>query len=146
MFFNTDFLRDGEIYLKLVNTSSGNPEKGYVPAYHFNICNSKDENVGSCDLRIEHNRNTYYGGNIGYSVKPEYRGNHYAGKASRLLLELARMHNMGYVIITCSPENIASKKSIEYAGGILQKIMELPSDTDMYLLGDRNKCQYKIEL
>lgn len=146
MFYITDFLKNEEISLKLINTSTGNPQKGYVPAYHFNICNSRDEIVGIIDLRIEHNRNTYYGGNIGYSVIPEFRGNYYAGKASRLLLDLARKHNMGYVIITCSPENIASRKSIEYAGGVLQQIMELPPDTDMYILGDREKCQYRIDL
>ena len=35
MFFNTDFLKSEEIYLKLEKVSEGNQEKNYVPAYHF---------------------------------------------------------------------------------------------------------------
>ena len=35
MFFNTDFLKSEEIYLKLEKVLEGNQEKNYVPAYHF---------------------------------------------------------------------------------------------------------------
>ena len=35
MFFNTDFLKSEEIYLKLEKVSERNQEKNYVPAYHF---------------------------------------------------------------------------------------------------------------
>ena len=35
MFFNTDFLKSEEIYLKLEKVSEGNQEKNDVPAYHF---------------------------------------------------------------------------------------------------------------
>lgn len=35
MFFNTDFLKSEEIYLKLEKGPEGNQEKKYVPAYHF---------------------------------------------------------------------------------------------------------------
>lgn len=72
--------------------------------------------MGSCDLRIGHNENLYYGGNIGYRVEEAYRGNHYAGKACLLLFELARKHDLQYLIITCNPDNAASRKTCEYAG------------------------------
>lgn len=35
MFFNTDFLKSEEIYLKLEKVTEENHEKNYVPAYHF---------------------------------------------------------------------------------------------------------------
>lgn len=35
MFFNTDFLKSEEIYLKLEKVSEGNQEKNYVPTYYF---------------------------------------------------------------------------------------------------------------
>jgi len=44
-------------------------EKGWVPAYHFAICNPNGIKMGSCDLRIGHNDKLYYGGNIGYRVE-----------------------------------------------------------------------------
>ena len=146
MFFNTDFLISDEIFLKLNKTVEGNEERQWLPAYHFQICLLDGTVVGKCDLRIGHNLNTYYGGNIGYGVNPEYRGKHYAGKACYLLFELARKHNMEYLIITCNPHNEASRKTCEYAGGVLQEIADLPADNDMYLRGERQECIYKFLL
>ncbi|MBQ1404088.1 MAG: hypothetical protein IIY85_02240, partial [Lachnospiraceae bacterium] len=37
-----------------------------------------------------------------------FRGNHYAEKACRLLFELARRHEMDYLIISCQPTNLPS--------------------------------------
>ena len=147
MFHNTDDLRTDEIYLKLTETLGENKEKGYVLAYCFTICRTCDDTeVGICNLRVGHNRNTYYGGNIGYGIDEPYRGNHYAGKACLLLFELAKRHQMEYLLITCSPENIASRKSCEFAGCILECIVDLPPDNDRYLEGDRQKCIYRFEL
>ena len=99
MFFNTDDLYNTEIALKLVKTTDENKEKNYVPAYHFDICFLDGTIIGGCDLRVGHNKNTYYGGNIGYHISEEFRGHGYAKKASELLFTLARKHNMEYVII-----------------------------------------------
>lgn len=144
-FFDTEFLRNDEIYLNLTGTIDEDLERELVPSYYFDICSLENETVmGHCDLRIGHNQKLYYGGNIGYNVKPEFRGHHYAGKACRLLFELAKKHELGYVIITCNPENIASRKTCEYAGGKLTGIVPLPPDNDMYLEGEREKCIYKF--
>lgn len=147
MFINTDFLKNDEIRLLLEKTVEGDPEKDWVPAYHFAICNDKDIKAGICDLRIGHSDKLYYGGNIGYTVYEEYRGNHYAGKACLLLFELARKHDLQYLIITCDPDNYASRKTCEYAGGGLLEIAELPEDNDMRLEDDKSeKCIYKFVL
>jgi len=142
MFFDTSFLRNDEIFLRLDRTAGADETKKWLPAYYFTICLTDGTEVGHWDFRIGYNVNTYYGGNIGYAVKPEKRGNHYARKASHLLFELAQKHEMDYVIITCSPENIASRKTCEYAGGKLKEIANLPPDNDMYLAGERKKCIY----
>lgn len=95
MFFDTRDLRDQEIYLDLYKTADENKEKGYVPAYYFKIIRRIDDiEVGWCDLRIGHNDNIKYGGNIGYEVYESYRGNHYASKACKLLFLLAKRHDM----------------------------------------------------
>lgn len=75
-----------------------------------------------------------------------YRGHHYAGKACLLLFELARKHDLGYIIITCNPDNYASRKTCEYANGELIEIVELPEDSDMRARGENEKCIYRIEL
>ena len=146
MFFDTSFLKDEEISLVLERTAAANPERGWVPAYYFAICNKDGAKIGECDLRVGHNENTYYGGNIGYSINEEYRGHHYAGKSCLLLFELAKRHNMDYLIISCDPDNFASRKTCEYAGCKLSEIAELPEGNDMRSNGETEKCIYKFML
>lgn len=146
MFFDTSFLKDEEISLVLERTAAANPERGWVPAYYFAIRNKDGAKIGECDLRVGHNENTYYGGNIGYSINEEYRGHHYAGKACLLLFELAKLHNLDYLIISCDPDNVASRKTCEYAGGKLSEIAELPEGNDMRSNGETEKCIYKFML
>lgn len=146
MFLDTSDLKNEEISLELERTAEGNIEKGRVPAYYFAICNNDGAKIGECDLRVGYNENTYYGGNIGYSVDEKYRGRHYAGKACLLLFELAKRHNMDYLIISCDPDNIASRKTCEYAGGKLSEIAELPEGNDMRANGETEKCIYKFIL
>lgn len=147
MFLDTSSLKNDEIRLILEKTMDADPVRNWLPAYYFSICNPDGEKMGACDLRIGHNTNTYYGGNIGYRIEEPYRGNHYAGKACLLLFELARRHGMEYVIITCNPDNWPSRRTCEYAGGELLEIAELPEDNDMRLEdGETEKCIYKFEL
>ena len=61
MFYNTDDLKDNEIYLHLRKTCDEQPEKQWLPAYYFDICLLDGTKVGACDLRIGHNANTYLG-------------------------------------------------------------------------------------
>ena len=58
--------------------------------------------------------------------------------------ELAKMHQLEYVIITCNPDNYASRKTCEYAGGKLLKIVELPEDNDMRQKDETEKCVFKF--
>lgn len=146
MFLNTDFLKNNEIQLVLEKTVDGDVKKEWVSAYHFAICSSEGEKLDVCDLRVGHNDRLYYGGNIGYRIEEEYRGHHYAGKACLLLFELARKHGMEYVIITCNPDNYASRKTCEYAGGDLLEIVELPEGNDMREDGELEKCIFRFQL
>ena len=139
MFFDTDFLKDDEIWLRLDKVSEGNPVRNWVPAYYFTIMSHAGEEMGTCDLRIGHNDLTYYGGNIGYRVHEAYRGHQYAGKACRLLFELAKKHGLEYLIITCNPDNIASYKTCEWVGCSFVEIAELPENSDMRRLGVKKK-------
>lgn len=144
-FYDTEDLENEEIKLVLERTAGEDREKGYLPAYYFAICNRDGVKMGICDLRIGYNENTYYGGNIGYEIQEEYRGRHYAGKACLLLFELARKHGMKYLIITCSPGNTASRRTCEYAGGVLKEIAELPESNEMRQEGVTEKCIYRFE-
>lgn len=89
----------------------------------------------------ERETNIHYGKHI-----HKHRGHHYAGKACLLLFELAGKHGMDYLIITCNPDNHASRKTCEYAGGELLEIVELPEDNDMRESGESEKCIYRFQL
>lgn len=146
MFLDTSFLKNDEISLVLERTADANEKRGWVPAYHFAIFNKYGVKIGTCDLRVGHNENTYFGGNIGYSVDKEFRGNHYAKKACLLLFELAKKHGLKYLIIICNPKNHASRKTCEYAGGKLIGNVVLPEDNDMRKNGETEVCIYRFEL
>ena len=146
-FLDTAFLHDGELRLVLERASDADPARDFVPAYYFDVCRLDGTRVGRCDLRIGHSEKLYYGGNIGYTVFPDYRGRHYAEKACRLLFELAERHALGYVIITCRPDNPASRRTCERLGGTLLEIAELPADNDMRVQdGYTRVCVFRYEL
>lgn len=139
-------LANDEIKLVLEKEMPADLKRGFVPSFRFHILDKNDNIVGECDLRIGHNLNLFYGGNIGYKIFEEYRGNHYAGKACKLLFKLARENKLDYLFITCNPENIASRKTCEYLKGVFLETVDLPKDNDMYLKGERQKCIYFFNL
>ena len=140
-------LTDGEIKLSIEEMVPGNLEKGFVPAYKFGIfLESSNNKVGFIDIRIGYNDGLYYGGHIGYTVYESHRGNNYAMKACSLIKNVAVNHGMHKLIITCSPDNIASRKTCEKLGLPLIEIVDLPKDNDMYLDGARKKCIYEWKL
>ena len=137
-------LYDDEIFLFLRETVDADETKGFVPSYLFDICSIRTDDVyGRCDLRVGYNEQIYHGGNIGYSVYEPFRGRRYALKACNLLLELAKFHQMKRLIITCNPENIASRRTCELFGAVYIETIELPEHSVMYKAGDRYKFIYE---
>ena len=145
-FFDAQVLTDGEILLMLDKTVPGSLAEKWLPSYHFTICDREGHKAGRCDLRIGHNRQLYFGGNIGYQVHEPYRGHHYAAKACRLLFGLALRHDLGYVLITCNPDNLPSRRTCEGLGGELIDIAAVPPDNEMYQRGEFEKCIFRFKL
>lgn len=139
-------LHDDGIRLVLRETTEADHAKGYVPAYKYDIALPDGTVAGRISLRIGHNRLTWYGGNIGYGVDEAFRGHRYAARACKLLFSLAVMHDMDHVLITCSPDNEASDRTIRLAGGMLIDETDVPEDTEQYQRGSRRVRIYKILL
>ncbi len=137
---------DGELALYATVMKPGDPTVGRVPAYELDIVVG-GMRVGRCDMRLGVTEHLVrYGGQIGYGIEPAHRGHHYAARAVRLLLGFARDRGMREVWITCNPDNLASRRTCERAGGELGEIVELPADTDLYEQGERQKCRYRFVL
>lgn len=139
--------QDRELLLVLDRYLPAAPEREWVPAYHFRMVHRNSRAVmGSINLRIgDTNRLLWYRGQVGYSVKPEFRGHHYAARSIRLLVPLAAGHQLNPLWITCDPDNLASRRTCELAGAKLVETVEIPTDEEMYQHGSRQKCRYKLE-
>lgn len=143
-FKDFDYLTDGEIDLKIEEKTPSNEEKGYVPAYKYRITlHDSEDSIGAIDIRIGYNENIYYGGHIGYSIKEACRGNNYASKACKIIKQIATAHGMDRIIITCNPNNSASRKTCEKAGLKFKEIVDLPPYNQLYQDGERQVCIYE---
>jgi predicted acetyltransferase len=136
-------LEDDELRLRLDRITDVIPEKKYQMSYRFSIVLHASVVVGICSLRVGTSDELYYAGHIGYGISEAYRGHHYASKACVLLFKLASAVGLSEVIITCNPENIASRKTMERVGCAYIEHVLLPEDHEMYLLGERSKLIYK---
>lgn len=89
--------------------------QGMEYVYHILDADS-GEHIGRMELRLGHAPAIEFLGNVGYSIRPAYRGHHYAADACRLLAPIAREKGMEYLTITCDTDNEASRKTIESLG------------------------------
>lgn len=141
---DTTHLTDGEIRLLLRQFEWGSDYVGGLPCYFFKMVAAAEmrRELGHCDLRVGTHPEIAYSGNIGYRVYRQHRGNHYALKASRLMLHFACELGMEEALITCNPDNAASRRTLEALGGELRATVEVPPGSACYKAGDRVKCQF----
>lgn len=98
--------------------------EGCVPSNVYLALRERDKRlVGIIDLRhhIDHPILGLWGGHMGYTVRPCERGKGYAAEMLRLNLENCRKRGLEKVMITCSPDNPASEKTILANGGVYEK-------------------------
>lgn len=62
-----------------------------------------------------------FGGLIGYSIRPKYRGKGYANEMLKLGLNKFKDKGINEILISCKDFNIASKKVIEKNNGIFER-------------------------
>jgi predicted acetyltransferase len=64
------------------------------------------------------------GGHIGYGVRPSARGRGLASWALGEVIKRARERGLERVMVSCDVDNVASAKTIERAGGVLEDVRE----------------------
>lgn len=76
--------------------------------------------VGSISIRFTINALLErYGGHVGYGVRPSLQGRGYAARMTELAKDLLRDRGDVEMLISCSPDNVASRRVIEKVGGSL---------------------------
>ena len=148
-------LADGDLELVLVQREPANELHGLVPVYHFELRahaaadgpDGAPQPAGHVRFRVGSTPHLErYAGHFGYGVHEPFRGRHYAERAVRLLLPLARRHGFTALWITCNPDNWPSRRTCERLGGALVEVVAVPPENPMYAAGAREKCRYRIDL
>jgi tagatose 1,6-diphosphate aldolase len=134
---------DGVIDLIPLNLYPPEPEMGFGTNYDYMIVeHGQRKEAGRISLRLGESDCVYYFGHIGYHVDPPFRGHHYARRACELLRPLILIHGKESVVITCDPDNIPSRRTIEGLGCELERIVDVPLSMQRRWEISAVKCRY----
>lgn len=137
-----DHLAFGQVTLRFVRVVPGDPSRGLVPAYHFRILIKDGSDAGHINFRVGDTSHVQAcAGHIGFEIRPEFRGQGYAGQACRALASLVRLFYKT-VVITCDPDNVASRRTIELLGAGFVDEVDVPPHDPGYKRGARRKRRY----
>lgn len=116
---------DIDEFLAHLDTLENDPPRLMVPGTMFFLVEG-EEILGVCEIRHFLNSGLLkYGGHIGYGVAPKHRGNGYAAEMVKMAMPFMKQVGIDRCLITCVQENIASAKTIENVGGVLENEVEI---------------------
>ncbi|GIO36805.1 GNAT family acetyltransferase [Paenibacillus antibioticophila] len=101
-----------------------NLKEGLVPQtiYWFY---DHDRPVGYGKLRHKLNEKLLeHGGHIGYVIRPTARNRGYGKQALTELVKQAHLMGIKEILLTCDEANTASKRIIEFNGGVMSELKE----------------------
>ncbi len=101
--------------------------------------------VGECNLRANDPLEPY-GGNVGYRIDEAFRGHRYSLDALELLKKEALRLELDRLLICTDPDNAPSRRIAELGGGVLDAVVDIPADCELYAYGRRKTCRYIIDL
>lgn len=130
-----------EVTLRFVRVVPGEPSRGFVPYFHFRIL-ADGVDVGHINFRVgdtEHVR--VCAGHIGFEIAECFRGRGYALQACQAIAPFVRSV-CERVTMTCDPDNLASKRTIECLGAQFVDEVVVPVHDPHFERGSRNKRRY----
>ncbi len=139
-------LRDGDLSLEVETLQRAQDSPWGAPGYRFAL---RDGGVraGGLGLRLGWEKVlTHYAGHVGYGVRPRFRGRGLAGRAVRLVLPLAHLHGLDPLWITCSPDNLASRRVLERLGADYIETVELPPSYARLTNNETRKMRFRLPL
>lgn len=137
-----DNLSFGEVCLRFVKIIPGDPARGFVPFYHFRTL-AAGADVGHINFRIGDSEHVQIcAGHIGFEILEPFRGQGYALQACRAIGPFVRTFRPS-VIITCDPDNLGSRRTIERLGASFLDEIPVPQNDPHYQRGSRGKRRYR---
>lgn len=109
-----------------LNESEETVQRGFVPSSTFLAVHAKTGRLlGMIDIRHRLNDHLLFtGGHIGYSVRKSERRKGYAKEMLRQALLICKNERkLARCLLTCNAENVASSRTIEANGGVLENIV-----------------------
>jgi predicted acetyltransferase len=144
-FLDMDLPSQEDFRLVLTECQPAEANAWRVPAYLFQLRGCSDQYIGRIRLRVGWNDDIIkYAGQIGYAVEPAFRGRRYAERACRLILPLARRHELDELWITCQPDNLASRRTLERLGAKYAGILDVPSGYPLDAGVERKKACFRL--
>ncbi|MGD6842486.1 GNAT family N-acetyltransferase [Bacillus infantis] len=105
---------------KVISQAKGELAPNRVPATQF-LSMVDDRAVGLVNIRHRLTPELLVeGGHIGYSIHPAERRKGYAAEQLKLSLAEAKKLGLKKVLVTCDKKNIASARTIQKVGGVLE--------------------------
>lgn len=132
----------GDVVLRLDQIVPGDPARDYVPYYHFRILIADGSDVGHINFRVgETDHVRLVAGHIGFEVLERFRGHGYARQACDAIAPLVRKV-YETVLITCNPDNLPSRRTIERLGAVFIDEVAVPPHEPAFQRGIRSKRRY----
>ncbi|MBI1369912.1 MAG: GNAT family N-acetyltransferase [Planctomycetes bacterium] len=132
----------GEVTVRFSRVVPGEAARGLVPSFHFRIIAADGSDAGHINFRVgetEHVR--LCAGHIGFEIAERFRGRGYAYAACRAIGPFVRSI-YETVIVTCDPDNAASRRTIERLGARFMDEVAVPVNDPHYQRGSRTKRRY----
>ncbi len=140
-------LTDGVIDLFPLFVPPADPDLGFGREWIWRITlHGQHSEIGQISYRNGESKGIYYYGHIGYHVDPPYRGHHTAYRACCLIAPQIRLGGKSDVVITCDPDNPASRRTCEKLGCRLESIVDVPESFYEKYEISRIKCRYVWQL
>lgn len=116
---------DMQRFVDYLDMMENDPPRLLVPGTLLCLVDG-DEILGLMEIRHFLNSGLLkYGGHVGYGVAPKHRGNGYAAEMVKMAMPFMKQVGIDRCLITCVQENIASAKTIENVGGVLENEVEI---------------------
>jgi predicted acetyltransferase len=139
-------LRDGDLQLQFLRVAEHPIHR--VATYFFRMVQADtNDELGNINLRVSSTPHIErYAGHIGYAVLERYRGHHYAARSVVLLKPLSKELGFARLWVTCDPENVASRRTLEFAGAEFVETVDVHPDCIIYKSGHPRKCRFRLDL